>query len=272
MTRSRVVPVTGRHTGSPSMATSTAVCWAKTNWGGSFCTGTARASCCAFSMSSSASSRSRDMVEGPPAIIVWKVCWYPAALSGVAGKVALLTVRSAKATVRDCLDTYVCAVISMTPKSGSLAPAGRTDTAAWAAMVWPSQLSSCGWYMVYVAPSCSIVLGHGSGVTAAAAGWSPPDWASAACCPSGWEGTVDAHPHTIPTAHNSTIILMRIASSFSEPGHPSVLTRTRHKGWDEEQREGWTLRATPGLTPTPLSLSQRERERRPGVQHTSYAS
>src|SRR5215813_8763505 len=44
---------------------------------------------------------------------------------------------------------------------------------------------------------------------------------------------------------------MRIASSFSEPGHPRVLTRTRHKGWDGEQREGWTLRATPSLTPTP---------------------
>src|SRR5215813_11100975 len=121
------------------------------------------------------------MVEGPPAIIVWKPCWYPGALSGVAGKVALLTTIFANSTVRDCLDTSVCAVISITPKPGSLAPAGRTDSAAWAAMVRPSQLSSCGWYMVYVAPSCSSVLGQGSGVTAAAAGWSPPDWASAAC-------------------------------------------------------------------------------------------
>src|SRR5262249_20194812 len=149
----------------------------------------------------------RDIVEGPPAMIVWKRCWYPAALSGVAGKVALVTASSVKSTVRNCLATYVCAVISSTPKSGSLAPAGRTDTAAWAAMLWPSQLSSCGWYRVYVAPPCSIVLGQGSGVTAAASGWSPPDWASAACWPSGWEVPAEAHPHTNPTAHTSTIIL-----------------------------------------------------------------
>jgi len=64
---------------------------------------------------------------------------------------------------------------------------------------------------------------------------------------------VDAHPHTNPTAHISTIILVRIASSFFTPGHSRVLTRTCHKGWDGEQREGWTLRATPGLTTTPLA-------------------
>ena len=69
ITRSREVPATVRQTGSPSMATRTAVLGENMILGGSFFTGTDRPIFSAFSMESIACSRSRDMVETPPATI-----------------------------------------------------------------------------------------------------------------------------------------------------------------------------------------------------------
>ena len=74
------------------MGTRTAAVLEKTIVGGSFLTGTIRAFFSAPSIASMASSRSSDMVERPPATIVWKPCWYGAACCGADGNVAFWTV------------------------------------------------------------------------------------------------------------------------------------------------------------------------------------
>jgi hypothetical protein len=130
-TRWRELPWMGRQIGSPSMRTRTAALCEKTNFGGSFLIGTARAFCSAPTMARAAWNRSSDIVEGPFARIAWKVFWYWAAFAGTEGKVAFRTVMSLKSTLRSSRCTWVTAVISITPKTGSLAPAGSTD-AAWA--------------------------------------------------------------------------------------------------------------------------------------------
>src|SRR5215813_6999840 len=111
ITRSKEVPATLRQTGSPSIATRTAVLGENMILGGSFFTGTDRPIFSAFSMESIAWSRSRDMVEFPAATIAWKPSWYHAALFGLAGKLAFLTWMLLKCTVRDSRSTCVFAVI-----------------------------------------------------------------------------------------------------------------------------------------------------------------
>ena len=83
---------------------------------------------------------------------------------------AFCTVILANWTVRDARATVVFAVISITPKIGSFAPAATTETAACASRSYPSHLSSWGWYREYFAPLTVIVRGHGSGVTWSAGG------------------------------------------------------------------------------------------------------
>src|SRR4029077_3352691 len=101
ITRSREVPATLRQTGSPSIETRTAVLGENMILGGSFFTDTDRPIFSAFSIESIAWSRSRDIVESPPATITWKPSWYHAVLSGLVGKLAFLTWILLKCTVRD---------------------------------------------------------------------------------------------------------------------------------------------------------------------------
>ena len=116
------------------MGTSTAAVWEKTNRGGSFRMGTARAFFSAPSIASMASRRSSDMVERPLVAIAWKPCWYCAARGGADGNVAFFDRDVGEVDGARRPATVVLAVISMTPKIGSLAPAGTTETAACASM------------------------------------------------------------------------------------------------------------------------------------------
>ncbi len=70
---------------------------------------------------------------------------HAAALSGADGKLERVMVRSSRYTRRLVLSTSVRALNQMTPKVGSLAPVGWTETAACASSSLSFQLSSCGW-------------------------------------------------------------------------------------------------------------------------------
>src|SRR5262249_48194424 len=80
-------------------------------------------------------------------------------------------------TVRASRSTFVFALNFRAPNTGVWLAGGCTDTAACAAMVKPSQLSSWGWKTVYFAPSCSMVFGHGSGLP----GMAPPRLVGEGC-------------------------------------------------------------------------------------------
>ena len=110
-----------------------------------------------------ASSLSSGIVAGPSVRICWSAPWYSKAASGTVGNWVFTTLMFWKCTVRAWRLTCVWAVIWTTPNTGFCAPGGRTETAACAARLNWSHESSCGWYIVYVAPAFTAVLGHGSG-------------------------------------------------------------------------------------------------------------
>ncbi len=143
MTRSKIVPGTGRTTGAPSIGTRSAGVSLIMILGGSLLTAIS-VGLAASLTASEASRRSSAMVRWEAAKRVWSALRYVAPRSGSVGKSLLVTVKSSRLTIRETRSTCVRAVAQTTPKVSCLPPVGLTATAARSARVFPCHELTCG--------------------------------------------------------------------------------------------------------------------------------
>jgi hypothetical protein len=113
---------------------------------------------------------------------------------------------SSKTTVRATLSTCVRAVANITPKLSSFAPFGWIASAERNSMRLPTQLLTCGWYIITVAFVRLTWRGHGSaGSCDALAGAA----AGAACADAAVGSTLTAA--LISNAHSVEVEIFMVA-------------------------------------------------------------